>query len=275
MLERGTAKRVALVLVDGLALEQWAAIKDVIKPRMDTTLFDESAVFAWAPTITPVSRQATFAGKIPAYFAESIFETSKDEQRWRKFWSARGLYPHEISAQAIYGDDGDDTKIDEWLTADTKAIAVTFYKVDKIMHGMQLGAVGMLNQVELWANGNALINVLQLLLARGFTVLLTADHGNTVATGIGAPKQGVLCDVRGERARIFNEMRFAEECVAQAPGSRIWQHPGLPPAFIPVVAPAGKAYVAKGTTIVCHGGDSIEELAVPFVLMRTTEGGPA
>ncbi len=274
MLERGTAKRVALVLVDGLALEHWAAIKDVIKPRMDATLFDESAVFAWAPTITPVSRQAAFAGKIPAYFAESIFETSKDEQRWRKFWSARGLYPHEISAQAIYGDDGDDTKIDEWLTADTKAIAVTFYKVDKIMHGMQLGAVGMLNQVELWANGNALINVLQLLLARGFTVLLTADHGNTVATGIGAPKQGVLCDVRGERARIFNEMRFAEECVAQAPGSRIWQHPGLPPAFIPVVAPAGKAFVAKGTTIVCHGGDSIEELAVPFVLMRTTEGGP-
>jgi len=43
--------------------------------------------------------------------------------------------------------------------------------------------------------------------------------------------------------------------------------------FIPVVAPAGKAFVAKGTTIVCHGGDSLEELAVPFVLVRTAEGG--
>ena len=275
LLERGTAKRVALVLIDGLALEQWVAIKDVIKPRMGAALFDESVVFAWAPTITPVSRQATFAGKIPAYFAESIFETSKDEQRWRQFWSARGLYAHEISAQAIYGDDGDEIKIDEWLTADTKAFAVTFYKVDKITHGMQLGSAGMLNQVELWANGNALINVLQLLLVRGFTVLLTADHGNTEATGIGAPKQGVLCDVRGERCRIFNEQRFAEECVAQAPGSRIWQHPGLPAGFIPVVAPAGKAFVAKGTTSVCHGGDSLEELAVPFVLMRTAEGGQA
>jgi hypothetical protein len=273
MMERGAAKRVALVLIDGLALEQWAAIKDVIKHSLGTILVDESAVFAWAPTITPVSRQATFAGKIPAYFADTILETSKDEQRWRQFWTTRGLYAHEIVAQAIHGDDGDETTIDEWLTADTKAIAVTFYKVDKIMHGMQLGAAGMLNQVELWANGNALINVLQLLLARGFSVLLTADHGNTEATGIGAPKQGVLCDVRGERCRIFGEARFAEECVAHAPGSRIWQNPGLPPGFIPVVAPAGKAFVAKGTTIVCHGGDSLEELAVPFVLMRTTEGG--
>jgi hypothetical protein len=273
LLERGAAKRVALVLVDGLALEQWVAIKDVIKPRMGVALFDESAVFAWAPTITPVSRQATFAGKIPAYFAESIFETSRDEQRWRQFWSARGLYPHEIAALAIHGDDGEDAMIDECLTADTKAIAVTFYKADKIMHGMQLGSAGMLNQVELWANGNALINVLQLLLAHGFTVLLTSDHGNTEATGIGAPKQGVLCDVRGERCRIFNDLRFAEECVALAPGSRIWRHPGLPSDFIPVVAPVGKAFVAESTTIVCHGGDSLEELAVPFVLMRTAEGG--
>jgi hypothetical protein len=74
---------------------------------------------------------------------------------------------------------------------------------------------------------------------------------------------------------IFSELRFAEECVAQVPGSRVWQHPGLPSGFIPVVAPAGKAFVAKGTSIVCHGGDSLEELAVPFVLMRTAEGGAA
>jgi hypothetical protein len=47
----------------------------------------------------------------------------------------------------------------------------------------------------------------------------------------------------------------------------------LPSDFIPVVAPVGKAFVAEGTTIVCHGGDSLEELAVPFVLMRTAEGG--
>jgi hypothetical protein len=238
---------------------------------MDTVLFDESAVFAWAPTITPVSRQAAFAGKIPAYFADSIFDTSKDELRWRQFWSDRGLYPYEVAARAIHGNDGDDETIDDCLTAEIRAIAVTFYKVDKIMHGMQLGAVGMLNQVELWAGRNALFNVLQLLLVRGFTVLLLSDHGNTVASGIGSPKQGVLCDVRGERCRIFSEMRFAEECVAQVPGSRVWSHPGLPPAFIPVVAPAGTAFVAKGTTIVCHGGDSLEELAVPFVLMRAGE----
>jgi hypothetical protein len=165
--------------------------------------------------------------------------------------------------------------VDDYLSADTKALAVTFYKVDKIMHGMQLGEAGMQNQVAQWANGNALLNVLDLLLVRGFTVLITADHGNTEAIGVGAPKQGVLCDVRGERARIFSEPKFAADCVAQVPGSRIWQHTGLPANFIPVVAPTGKAFVPKGTALVCHGGDSLEELAVPFVLLRRVEGGAA
>lgn len=275
MLDQGAASRVALLLIDGLALEQWAIVKEILQPKLPGALLDESAVFAWAPTITPVSRQATFAGKVPAFFADTIFETSRDESRWREFWTGRGLYGHEVAAVSFHGDDGDEQIVDDYLSADTKALAVTFYKVDKIMHGMQLGAAGMQNQVAQWANGNALLNVLNLLLARGFTVLITADHGNTEATGVGAPKQGVLCDVRGERARIFSEPKFAADCVAQVPGSRIWQHTGLPANFIPVVAPAGKAFVPKGTALVCHGGDSLEELAVPFVLLRRVEGGAA
>lgn len=268
MMEHGATRRVALVLVDGLALEQWVAIRDVIKPRLPSALFDESAVFAWAPTITPISRQATFSGKIPANFADTLLETSRDEQRWRQFWSGKGLYPHEVASIAIHGNPGDQLGMEDCVSADTKVLAVTIYKVDKIMHGMQLGAAGMLSQVELWAKGSFLVDLLDLLLTREFTVLITSDHGNTEATGIGSPKQGVLCETPGERVRLFSEARFADECVAKVPGSRVWSHPGLPPAFFPVVAPAGKAFVTKGTTTVCHGGDSIQELAVPFVVIR-------
>lgn len=273
LLDQRSASRVALVLIDGLALEQWAVVKETLKPRMRSTLFDESAVFAWGPTITPVSRQATFSGKIPTYFADTIFETSKDQARWREFWNGRGLYAHEMAALSFHGDDRDVQAVEDAVSTETKALAVTVYKVDRIMHGMQLGSGGMQSQVALWAGGSALIALLEFLLARGFTVLVTADHGNMEAAGIGAPKQGVLCDVRGERVRIFNEERFAADCVAQVPGSRIWRHPGLPPSFIPVVAPAGKAFGTKGSTLVCHGGDSLEELAVPFVLLRPTNGG--
>jgi hypothetical protein len=97
---------------------------------------------------------------------------------------------------------------------------------------------------------------------------LTADHGNTEATGIGAPQQGVLCESRGERNRLFTDATFAEACVQTVPGSRIARHSGLPTNIIPVIAPAGKTFTDKGRTIVCHGGDSLEEMAVPFVLFR-------
>jgi len=272
LLEKGDAERVAFILVDGLAIEQWFAIKAAMAQHLGSPLIQESALFAWLPSITPVSRQAAFSGKLPLYFAESILETGKDEARWRQFWSDRGLHPAEVGFLAMRGEVGDEKKLEEWISPDTKALAVTLYKVDEIMHGMQLGAAGMLNQVRMWAEGGALLGILELLLSRGFSVVIAADHGNTEASGIGAPKQGVLCDVRGERCRIFNEMKFAEECVTHAPGSIVWQHAGLPAQFIPVIAPPGAAFIQQGTKSVCHGGNSIEELAVPFILVHKSGG---
>ena len=68
--------KVAFVLVDGLSLDQWIVIrKELVKQRQEFQ-FRENAVFAWIPTITSVSRQATFAGKPPVYFPNSIRTTS-------------------------------------------------------------------------------------------------------------------------------------------------------------------------------------------------------
>jgi len=58
-------KKVAFLLVDGLALDQWIVLRDVLHSQRQELRFRESAVFAWIPTITAVSRQAAFAGKPP------------------------------------------------------------------------------------------------------------------------------------------------------------------------------------------------------------------
>lgn len=247
-------------------------IKATIKPLLGSALIEESALFAWIPSITPVSRQAAFSGKLPLYFPESISDTGKDDLRWRQFWGDRGLHPSEVAFVATRGEDGDERTVDDWVSADTKALGITLYKVDEIMHGMQLGAAGMINQVRMWAEGEALLSIVQFLLSRNFTVVISADHGNIDAIGVGIPKQGVLCDKRGERCRIFAEESFASDCVSQVDGSRIWRHAGLPPQFIPVLAPDGKAFIQKGTTAVCHGGASIEELAVPFITIQPGGG---
>ncbi len=274
-LERGEDKRVALVLVDGLALEQWMALKAILQPEMPGVLIEETATFAWLPSITPISRQAVFSGKLPSYFADTLQQTSHDEKRWGQFWAGRGLAKHEIAFIAAPGDEDTKDRAVEVITGETKALGITLFKVDEIMHGMQLGSAGMINQVEQWAKTQALQTLLAALLHHGFTVALTADHGNTEATGIGAPQQGVLCESRGERNRLFNDATFAEACVKAVPGSRIARHSGLPANIIPVIAPQGKAFTDKGRTIVCHGGDSLEEMAVPFVLFRKHKEGAA
>ena len=82
-LEKGDAQRFAFVIIDGLAIEQWLAIRDELRKQGIAGNIEESAVFAWVPSITPISRQAAFSGKIPRYFAESITQTNRDEIRWR------------------------------------------------------------------------------------------------------------------------------------------------------------------------------------------------
>lgn len=269
LIERGEAKRVALLLIDGLAVEQWMALKAVLQPQFAGVLIEESATFAWLPSITPISRQAAYSGKLPTYFADTLRETNQDEKRWRQFWSGRGFAKHQIAFKAFLGDQGAPDIIADSISTETKVFGLTLYKVDEIMHGMQLGAAGMINQVEQWARTDVLTTLLMTLLHDGFTVAVTADHGNTEALGIGVPQQGVLCDKRGERNRLFSDEKFAEDCVKAVPGSRIARHSALPADVIPVIAPAGKAFTDKGRTIVCHGGDSLEEMAVPFVLLRT------
>ncbi len=85
----------------------------------------------------------------------------------------------------------------------TRVVGLVVDKVDKIMHGMELGAAGMHNQVGQWAAGPFLIQLFDLLMENGFRVYMSSDHGNIEASGCGRPTEGAVADLRGERARIY------------------------------------------------------------------------
>ena len=55
--------KVTLIVADGLSLDQWIVLRAVLATQRPRLRFRESAVFAWVPTITSVSRQAIFTGK--------------------------------------------------------------------------------------------------------------------------------------------------------------------------------------------------------------------
>ena len=176
--------KVALVLVDGLSLDQWIVIRKELAKQRPNYRFRENAVIAWIPTITSVSRQATFAGKPPFYFPNSIHTTDKEPALWAQFWADHGLTQQEVTYARGLGD-GPLESVEEIVARPkTRVVGLVVDKVDKIMHGMELGAAGMHNQVRQWVRQPFMANLLDLLLGNGFRVYLASDHGNIEATRV-------------------------------------------------------------------------------------------
>ena len=189
-IEQRSEDKVALLVVDGLALDQWLVLRDVLTDQQPCLRFREGAVFAWVPTITSVSRQAIFAGKPPFYFPSSIHTTDREPASWSQFWVDQGMAARAIGYAKGLGD-GPLDGVNELLSRnDTRALGLVVDKVDKIMHGMELGTAGMHNQVRQWARDGFMARLLDRLLGDGFAVYLTSDHGNIEAEGPWAAIRG-------------------------------------------------------------------------------------
>ncbi|MDM8515663.1 BREX-3 system phosphatase PglZ [Desulfobacterales bacterium HSG16] len=263
----------ALIVLDGLALDQWITLKKVICEQTTDIIFRESAIFAWIPTLTSVSRQALFSGRIPLYFPNSINTTNNERGLWRKFWESAGLSRHDISYQRGLGD-GDPVEDLESVfnPGRTKAIGLVVDKVDKIMHGMQLGAAGMHNQIRQWASQGYLNLLIKYLLDHNCKIWLTSDHGNIECRGKGRLSEGSIAETRGERVRVYPTADLRSKVLNDCGFAREWKPVGLPADYYPLTAAKRDAFIKKDDTIVGHGGISIEEVIVPFVKIERRSG---
>ncbi len=265
-LQQGELNKIALLVLDGLALDQWLVIREQLaQQRLQLRLHDES-VFAWLPTITAVSRQAVFAGKPPLYYATNLQTTDKEAVLWTQFWTEQGLTPAEVGYARSLGDGPTLSRVEEMLSQPRiRVVGLVIDKIDKIMHGMQLGTAGMHNQVRQWAKQEVLVQLLDYLLGKGFMVFLTSDHGNIEAEGCGRPTEGVIADLRGERVRVYPDQALRLRVHERFPNAIAWPPVGLPEDYLPLLAPNRHAFIQPGDRIVGHGGISLEELIVPFV----------
>jgi len=257
--------KVALLVIDGLSLDQWLLIRHALARKETTLRFREQEVFAWIPSLTSVSRQAIFAGKAPLFFPNSIRTTEKEPALWAQFWADQGLTNNEVVYLKGLGE-GDVHDISEVLSHPKLRVAgLVVDKVDRILHGMAMGAAGMYDQVCQWAKQPYLSQLLNVLLDLGFQVYLTSDHGNIEAEGIGRPSEGAMADQRGERVRVYSDASLRKGVKERFPRAIEWGSVGLPDSYLALLAPPRQAFVQEKHRIVSHGGISIEELIVPFV----------
>ncbi len=270
--------RCALVVIDGLALDQWRILREVLLQQRALLSIQDGALFAWAPTVTPVSRQALFAGQPPALFPDRINTSGGDEKAWGRFWAEQGLRPDQVGYVGALRSDDDLPRLNR-LARDpsVRALGVVFDTVDEIMHGTPLGMAGMRSQVRLWAERGILARALDLLLENDFDVVLTADHGNIEAQGIGLFTDNAVTELRDKRVRVYPSAALRSRARERFPDAirLAWPQIGLPPDYFALLAPGRKAFAPVGQTFVTHGGVALEEMVVPYVFIgRHAKGLP-
>ncbi len=257
--------RIALIVLDGMAMDQWV----ILRESMSGYRFDEHAIFSWVPTLTQISRQAIFSGRIPLEFSGSIQGTHREPQHWMNFWQDRGVRGPEIRYVKPQGN-GEPTSdvIQRLLEAASPGVRVmggVIGFIDQSLHQVGRGTRGLHAIVEEWAESQELSHLLDVLLAKGFEIFLTADHGNVHGKGIGKPSVGVTAQQRGERVHIFRNRELRDRHALDYPNAIQWPQVGLPEDYFPLIAPFGSVFVREGTQAVSHGGIALEEVMVPFI----------
>jgi hypothetical protein len=278
--ERGLARfvnpsnreKAALVVMDGMALDQWLILRDVLEKQMSNLQIGEGATFAWLPTLTSISRQAIFAGREPFYFADSLFTTNKESKLWEQFWLSKGFNQEQLGYKRSLGQEASFKSVQDMVEhPQLRVLGLVVDEVDQMLHGSRLGMTGLHSQVRQWAEQGFMAKLLNLLFDNGFKVFVTSDHGNIEATGYGAPVEGRIAEIRGERVRIYNEESLRHQIKMRLPETIEWQDNGIPADCLSLLASGRTAFIRPGEQRITHGGISLEEVIVPYVQMMRTK----
>ncbi|MEA3350374.1 MAG: BREX-3 system phosphatase PglZ [Chloroflexota bacterium] len=269
---QGRSDKIALLILDGMALADWLIIQPVWKSRHTDWQMQSQLLLAQVPSITAVSRQALISGMRPAEFQESIHHNRYEPKHWKNFWARQDLSPKACQFERFRSrKGGSDSTL---VTPRTRALCLIDNAIDDIIHKSSLGASNAQQTLRLWLKEHAqkLEHQIDLLLKDGFSIYLTSDHGHTESHGIRQPNEGLIVLSRGRRTRMYKDERLMNTVRAAFPETYVWHGDGLLPDDIWVLIPQGQRAFAPHEEIhVTHGGLSIDEIVVPLIEITLAE----
>ncbi len=261
--------RLALLCFDGLALDQWFLLRDYLSDARPGLTFQENRTYALTPTITPVSRQALFAGRPPTVFAETIGLTSKDADRWQAYWINHDIPAPRVAHQPVKVNGQGLDELRAIVDSKNRRLGVLVNLFDDVMHSVKDMPAASDKRVyydtlRSHLHHSHLTDLFDLLFSHHYRVFVTADHGNIAGVGIGLKPPKALIESYARRVAIFDSDTLAAE-YAEDHNLRRVPLKTLPPTFHPVYLPGNQLFDTEGATKISHGGLSLEELVVPFV----------
>jgi hypothetical protein len=255
---------IALIVIDGLALNQWITLRDSLP--LKNIRFIENALIAWIPTVTSISRQSIFSGKDPYEYEGWINTTEKEEKHWSLFWENNGVVKQNIVFMKGLDSDNKIKEVEDKLLQN-KAIVMglVMNKIDNIMHGMEMGMAGFHGQIKLYGENGQLSELISSLIENHFEIWITSDHGNTECIGRGQPHEGSNVKSRGERVRIYKSESILESVRKKYTWTNYWKPIGLPKDYLPLIAKGNNAFLPENNFAISHGSISMQETIVPFI----------
>ena len=256
-LSSGQAERIALLVLDGMGLSQWAQIKET----MGLTPLESQPLMAVIPTVTSISRQAIFAGALPRHFPNSIGDTRGESELWSRFWTEiAGLGIHDVNYLHTQGT----ARVEELGFAHYRASGVAALVIDELGHSSTVyHDVQQILGIDQWIERGFLRGAIDEASKCAAELWVTSDHGNLMCQGIGPSNPGVLGERATTRVQIFDSE--ISRSAASAPGIDWNVKPTLPPEVLPRFAAKTDAYTTRGKKLLTHGGLSIHEVVVPLV----------
>lgn len=263
-LSRKAEDKIALVVLDGMSFTQWYSIKTYL--RESGFSFDEHAVFSWVPSVTSVARQSVFSGKEPRDFADTIDTTRREKVYWEQFWEQEGFAKQYVAYEKSLGlEVYNPLNFVYQQMPNIRIYGAVIDIIDQIMHGATQGIKTIQSELKTWLSSNYLVMFLTDLIAAGFEVYVTSDHGNVECTGRGRIPQGVTVETKGERFRTYQSKIIRDQTALDHADTVVWNDTGLPDDYFVLLAHDKRAFTQKNDKIVTHGGIHIEEVIVPFV----------
>jgi hypothetical protein len=253
-LREGHTERIMLVVFDGMGFPHWS----MVRRETGLTVADASGVLAMAPSLTPVSRQAIFAGALLLTFPGCLENTKKEGELWRRFWENEGVPVTAVGYKNIEGTQA--IEVPHFPTE--QVVGVVVRAIDELMHTSELlGEAQFGANVETWLKHGFVRELVERAAADGFEVWFTADHGSLEVVPLGRPMEGLAVDTAGTRVRLYATEALREQ--SKADGD-LWDPPGMPTEGPYPLFPWGRFGLRHGVRVT-HGGLSFDEMIVPFV----------
>ena len=249
--------KVALIVLDGMSLFDF----QVIAEEFDGIDYDAHQTFAMIPTTTAISRQSMLAGEFPVKL-ERPFNLSREEKQFIERGEKLGYRQEQIQYEK---------KLDFILKPITRYLTVIINIIDDLVHSQLQGREGMYRDVKQFARSGALQRMVSALSKEGFTIYLTADHGNTLCTGIGGIRgKGIDMESKAKRVLIMKDFAEVDDIKEKY---HLMEYPGyyLDKKYKYLISNTGESLDNQGQQVLTHGGISIEEVIVPFIKVKAVQ----